>query len=714
MATSISDILADAFTERAVQLLQLTASMQKSLLGALKDLEDDLVAKLVKIDVTGVNAVSYQQKRLEALLKQTRQLIDDAYKKKISTGLDGDLRGIAEEESKFVLAAINKAVGVDLATVALSPESIREIAKATLIEGAASSKWWAQQAQRLQNRFANEIRQGMLAGESVGQLIQRIRGTKARGFKDGLIRGLLRRQAEALVRTSVQAVANAAYEAMYRVNDDIVKALQWVSTLDSRTCFSGDTSVLMAWGERKPIEHICPGEKVVSGSGKPRRVLSKKISLSLDWCLIILAAGDQIECTSTHPFWVFRPRTGTWGWVEAGNIADEDKIGVLVPKGSLFGSYEERLKNEFRSKFGSNHAVEPKPTCGLAVAHVARFRGKALCYDLEIANDHSYLVGSPGLIAHNTVLCIARSGKKYTLDTPPRPIGHSLPWGGGPGKIHWNSVIKGTKIAFTKSGASIPVEHIAPGARVMTHRGRMRRVLEVHVKAYDGSAVYSVQVGDGRRIKDCLLVSEGHPLLRLGQDQNKPRKRKVWEWREIERLKTGDTLLTLNGNGEFEAREVTVAKPPVNFSPASFYDLSVEEDESYVANGFVVHNCRSTSIPILRSWQELSRRDAIRTGTEKSGGRPTSISRFFARRARELGVSEERIKEAREMMDGEGAEDLGFQAWLTKREKSQPGFATKLLGVGKADLWRKKVITLEELLDFRGQPLTLEELKQRA
>lgn len=31
-----------------------------------------------------------------------------------------------------------------------------------------------------------------------------------------------------------------------------------------------------------------------------------------------------------------------------------------------------------------------------------------------------------------------------------------------------------------------------------------------------------------------------------------------------------------------------------------FYNLAVEADESYIANGIVVHNCRSVLIPITR------------------------------------------------------------------------------------------------------------------
>lgn len=395
MATSISETIADLLTIQALQLLKLSASMQATLLKSLKALEQELIAKIAKIDVTGVKATSYQQTRLKALLKQTQQLIDETYKKQIAVNFQNELKDVVGEQSRFILDAINKAVGVDLATVALSPDLIREIARDTLIQGAKSSQWWAQQSLRLQQRFALEIRKGMLSGETIDEMIRRIRGTAAKNFKDGIMEAT-RREAEALVRTSVLQVSNEAYRAMYQANDDIVKGYTQLSTLDSRT----------------------------------------------------------------------------------------------------------------------------------------------------------------------TQICIAYSGKSWTLDG--KPIGHKLPFKGGPPR-HWS--------------------------------------------------------------------------------------------------------------------------------------------------------CRSVLIPLLRSWAELSRTDAIRTGTEKGGGRPTSISRFFNQRLAAKGFDNDEIgkikADTRASMDGQVADSLDFSSWLRKKEGNSPGFAAQLLGPTKASLWKKGSISLEELLDFRGNPLTVKDLLRK-
>lgn len=41
------------------------------------------------------------------------------------------------------------------------------------------------------------------------------------------------------------------------------------------------------------------------------------------------------------------------------------------------------------------------------------------------------------LDSRTTPQCRVRSGKRYTSDAAHEPIGHSVPWGAGPGRLHW-------------------------------------------------------------------------------------------------------------------------------------------------------------------------------------------------------------------------------------------------------------------------------------
>lgn len=77
----------------------------------------------------------------------------------------------------------------------------------------------------------------------------------------------------------------------------------------------------------------------------------------------------------------------------------------------------------------------------------------------------------------------------------------------------------------------------------------------------------------------------------------------------------------------------------------------------------------------------------------------------------ELGIDVSELKKTtRASVDGQIAADTTFDAFLKRKGKA---FQDEILGPGRADLWRSKKITLQQLLDLRGNPLTLAELREK-
>ncbi len=72
---------------------------------------------------------------------------------------------------------------------------------------------------------------GLVQGESIGELVSRVKGTTE---LPGLMRNV-RRESTALVRTSVMEVANGSRKEMYAANADLFKGYEVVATLDVRT-----------------------------------------------------------------------------------------------------------------------------------------------------------------------------------------------------------------------------------------------------------------------------------------------------------------------------------------------------------------------------------------------------------------------------------------------------------------------------------------------
>jgi hypothetical protein len=229
---NISDALASELTGHGVDLLRVAEGSYTEVLQLLKDLQKEIVGRMLEVDLT-----VYQRARQASLLYDVGKMIDDTYAEAAKVASDY-LAGVASTEHDVVTAQINNTVGVDIFTASLSSDTLASLASDILVQGAPSADWWAKQSDELIFRFSNQLRLGMAAGETNGELISRIVGSAdSPGIMD-----VSRTTAEALVRTSVQTVANSARLETFKANADVLDGVQQISTLDSRT-----TEICMAY-----------------------------------------------------------------------------------------------------------------------------------------------------------------------------------------------------------------------------------------------------------------------------------------------------------------------------------------------------------------------------------------------------------------------------------------------------------------------------------
>lgn len=92
-------------------------------------------------------------------------------------------------------------------------------------------------------------------------------------------------------------------------------------------------------------------------------------------------------------------------------------------------------------------------------------------------------------------------------------------------------------------------------------------------------------------------------------------------------------------------------------------------------------NCRSTMVPITKSWEELG---------AKTKGRIKS-------------------KAVQASMDGTVPADLNYDQWLKTKSAS---FQKKVLGPGKWELWQKGKINMRDLITGNNKVLTIQQLKE--
>lgn len=252
---SANDKLVDLYIERAVDLLRLEAGTRNKVFRLLNGLEKDIVAAIAKIDPTEPGRIRYQQQRLAKLLKAVRASVKAAYRG-ADVLLAREIRNVIDIEATWTGRAINAVTQVSFVDAGITRGQLETLVSDVLIQGAPTREWWGRQAAGLSDRFADEMRRGMALGEPNEKLIQRVRGTETtRGLMD-----ISRSSAERLVRSSVQTAANAGRNATYAENDDLISAVQWSATLDTRTstwCIVRD-GLTYEPTTHEPIGHAVP------------------------------------------------------------------------------------------------------------------------------------------------------------------------------------------------------------------------------------------------------------------------------------------------------------------------------------------------------------------------------------------------------------------------------------------------------------------------
>lgn len=230
--------LTRAYLRRAIDLKRFENGLAQRTVAVLERARDDIVARLMR-----VNPTSEARVRLEQLQAQVNETLRSAYADLDAT-TTAQLRGLAQAQSAFTTAALNRALGSAGAgalaqSVVMGETMLASIVDTNPVQGAVMGDWWAKQAGDVAFRFRQQMQIGLAQSETVEQLVQRVRGTwTGNGFTGGLMsfKSNATRQAESLVRTAAMEVSNRAQMETLRANDDITSEWQFVASLDEDTC----------------------------------------------------------------------------------------------------------------------------------------------------------------------------------------------------------------------------------------------------------------------------------------------------------------------------------------------------------------------------------------------------------------------------------------------------------------------------------------------
>lgn len=230
---SVNELIADRAIRHALYLERYKTQVVNEILTEFnRTLAPELVAKIEK----SLQTITARSKKLQQLFKDNGDLVRAEYTA-MEAKLYEQLRDYAKVESAWIIKTLESITPVAVDFVAPSANILKALVKNQPMEGALVKDWFDKLAKDTAFNVNRAIQNGMIEGEGIEDIVRRIKGTRAAQYTDGILNAS-RHNIRAVVRTSVSNVAHTARNETYASNSDVVKGIQWVSTLDSRTCLT--------------------------------------------------------------------------------------------------------------------------------------------------------------------------------------------------------------------------------------------------------------------------------------------------------------------------------------------------------------------------------------------------------------------------------------------------------------------------------------------
>ena len=223
-----------------------------------------IVDAMERLAGAGADPTATQAARLQAILAQLKGSLDSWAGTATALSVE-ELQGLVELQTRFITRVLDGELPDDLLlqvrSVQVSPQFAQAVATVdptaynvvtlsddlgaavtgtpkpfrldvgagstiTLPNGAGLAASFKRLAGKQAEIFTKEVRSGLVLGESTEKIARRLRRQ---------LIAVPNNQIKAMVRTSVNQVANAASQAVYSQNQEITKKYRYIATLDSRT-----------------------------------------------------------------------------------------------------------------------------------------------------------------------------------------------------------------------------------------------------------------------------------------------------------------------------------------------------------------------------------------------------------------------------------------------------------------------------------------------
>ena len=226
--------LRDAILRHSLQLQRLSAGEAAKAEAILRELEREL-----RMLLASQNLSASTKAELASLIRDAEKAISSRY-----ATISVDTHALAIIVAEKTAEAMEDVFPINV--LRPTPERLASLTRNVLIEGSPLSEWWKAQEGNTARRFAAQVRQGVIAGETSEKIVRRVVTE---------VMPIARRHARTLVHSSVMASANEARLATYRKNSRLIAGVRWLATLDSHTCKQCAALDGQAWDlDAKPLK----------------------------------------------------------------------------------------------------------------------------------------------------------------------------------------------------------------------------------------------------------------------------------------------------------------------------------------------------------------------------------------------------------------------------------------------------------------------------
>lgn len=556
------------------------------------------------------------RQNLEKLLRDLEDILDG-----ITTDwqnkLTEDLQALGGYEADWTTKTLT--ANVDAEFVTPSPEQVWSAAK------------WSPLA--LSDKPADLF--GMMAGWGDTEVNRLVTGVKM-GFVQGKttrqivkevvgpggLADISQRNAATVIRTAINHVSTQARETTYKKNSDIVEKYEWVSTLDSRTstiCRSRDGQKYgIGKGPLPPAHPNCLlGDTVVSTCSRVSNVFKRSYKGVMVY--ITTKSGRTLSITPNHHVMT------DGGWVAAGELNLGSKLVCGDSRAISLHHKEDNVVAQFADVFSAANVAVDSSAVSTSPTTTEDFHGDGTDGEVEI------------------VFVDRLSWDKVKSSLGEQVIDEKLP------------VTSRVDDSFPGLGSTekLGVVGLSPSGSFV-RCGRERESLL-------GGGLSHPQV------HSIASVSDGDtPLLENANDWAARNADNLsdFDWSKAVGVEFDDVISLVFGEADFCGH---------------VYNLENEQNW-YLANGIIAHNCRSTTAPVISSEFDFLDKGAKRAAKGAEGGQEIDAS-------------------------------TTYYDFL----KQQPAwFQDEALGPVRGKIFRNSGISAEEFrtisVDGFGRPLTLNEM----